>query len=139
MRRLLSCLALAGLVMATACNQATGQIAWRRSSFADVLAEAGKRDMLVMIDFYTDWCVWCKKLDSETYTSAEVIKRAAALVSMKIDAEKGEGPELARKYSVNGYPMILFVDKSGREVYKIQGYLPPAEFAAEMDRALAAK
>ncbi len=52
---------------------------------------------------------------------------------MKIDAEK-EGATLAKRYNVHGYPTIFFVRANGKEVERIIGYLPPAEFLAELGR-----
>jgi thioredoxin-related protein len=59
------------------------------------------------------------------------------LVPIKVDAEKGEGPMLAARYGVSGFPTILFLDASGIAVHQIVGYRPPADFAEEMDRAMA--
>lgn len=139
MKYLLPVLLVGALALGYGCNKASAAIQWKKSSYADALAEASKKDTVVMIDFYTDWCGWCKKLDSDTYPDPAVAERAAKMVSLKIDAEKGEGPQLAQKYQVSGFPMILFLDKTGRVVHQVVGYLPPAEFAAEMDKALAAK
>jgi tetratricopeptide (TPR) repeat protein len=47
---------------------------------------------------------------------------------MKIDAEKGEGIELARKFGVRGFPTILLVSPAGDEIDRLVGYLPPQPF-----------
>jgi tetratricopeptide (TPR) repeat protein len=60
-----------------------------------------------------------------------VIKLAGQLVPLKVDAEK-EGAELAKKYKVQGYPTILFIDSAGEVWGTIGGYLPPAPFAEAM-------
>ena len=53
---------------------------------------------------------------------------------MKIDAEKGEGIELAKRYGVRGFPTILLVDKEGEEIDRIVGFRPPEKFYTEVDR-----
>jgi len=53
---------------------------------------------------------------------------------MRIDAEKGEGVDLAKKYNVRGYPTTVFVNSQGEEVDRIVGYLPIDEFLAEIKR-----
>ena len=44
---------------------------------------------------------------------------------MKIDAEKGEGIDLAKQYGVRGFPTIIFANDKG--VLLVQ-YLTPMEF-----------
>jgi thiol-disulfide isomerase/thioredoxin len=108
-------------------------ISWAKDwSAAQASAKAQKK--LIMVDFFTSWCGWCKKLDQDTYTDAKVVKLASQMVSVKLDAEK-EGRQLAAKYSVQGFPTILFIDPAGELVGRIGGYLPPAGFAEEMTRA----
>ena len=58
-------------------------------------------------------------------------------VSMKVDAENGEGVDLARRYHITGYPTIIFARAEGGEVDRIIGYLPPAEFLEETARITA--
>ncbi len=60
-----------------------------------------------------------------------MIKLAAQVVPLKVDAEK-EGKELARKYKVQGFPTILFIDNQEKVVDKIVGYLPPDKFAERL-------
>ena len=53
------------------------------------LKNKAKEDKLVLVDFYTGWCGWCKKLDVETYKDPEVV----ALMNkyfypVKFDAEQ---------------------------------------------------
>lgn len=66
-----------------------------------------------------------------------MIRRAGQFVPIKIDGEKGEGPELVKKHAIDGFPAILFLDSEGNVVHKILGYLPADAFAAEMDAARA--
>ena len=69
---------------------------------------SNNQDKLVLLDFETDWCVWCDRLDADTYTDERVIEFAKQnLISKKIDAEKDSGPDQKKKYRVRGYPTIL--------------------------------
>ena len=74
-------------------------------------------------------------MDSDTYTDKRIIDFAKNnLISIKIDSEKGTGPEQKTKYRVRGYPTILVLDSLGNEIDRIVGYRPPEEFLKELIR-----
>ena len=39
--------------------------------------------------------------------------------------ESGEGPMLAKKYPLQGYPTLLFIDSEGKLVKELLGYQTP--------------
>lgn len=102
-------------------------------TFDEALAKARGERRILMVDVYTDWCGWCKKLDREVFGSGRVAEAARDVVSVKVNAEKG-GEEVARRYDVQGYPTILFLDGSGEVVKRVEGYVD----ASEMVRILSA-
>ncbi len=104
---------------------------WKSASNA-----ARKANKPIMIDFYTDWCGWCKKLDKDTYSDdrvADLLKKN--FVALKLNAEKN-GRQLAQRYKVQGYPTILFVNAEGQVIDRIGGYKPPRPFADDLQRIL---
>lgn len=123
------------------------EIAWAKT-FAAAVKEAKKADKPIMVDFYTDWCGWCKKLDADTYPDPKVVGTAEKFVSVKLDAEdKAEGQKTYERYKsqIEGFPTILFLnadaidldkDKAarGEVVGKIVGYMTAEPFAAEMKK-----
>jgi len=105
------------------------EIQFTKGSYSEVLAKAKAENKVLMVDFYTDWCKWCVELEKKVYTNAEVADFANKnQINWKIDAEKGEGIELAKKFKVSGYPTIVFVDANGDEIDRIVGYLPVKDF-----------
>nr|MBP7512354.1 DUF255 domain-containing protein [Bacteroidia bacterium] len=36
---------------------------------------AQKDGKLILVDAYTDWCGWCKKMDRDTYSNPDIIKK----------------------------------------------------------------
>lgn len=101
-------------------------IPWVKSYEAAVQsARASKK--LIMIDFFTDWCHYCKKLDAEVYSDPKVVRFCAQVVGVKINAEK-EGHLLASKYGVTGFPTILLIDSDGAVWGRLPGFLPSDKF-----------
>lgn len=102
------------------------KIVWMKSYEAAVKsARASKK--LLLIDFYTDWCGYCKKLEAEVYPDPKVIQFSGQLVAVKLNAER-EGRALAQKYGVTGFPTVLYLDADGGEWGRMPGYLPAPQF-----------
>ena len=95
---------------------------------------------IIILDFETEWCSWCKKLDENTFSDKSVINYANnEYISMKVDAEKDEGIGLAKKYNVSGYPTIIFINKDGIEIDRIIGYRDPIPYLNELKRIQAGR
>lgn len=80
----------------------------------------------IMIFFYTEWCGWCKSMDERVFPDQKMSDFSSKeLVSVRIDAEKGEGLSLIKKYRVRSFPTIVFLSPHGNEIHRINGFLPP--------------
>ncbi len=108
-------------------------------TFEQGLAKSQKDKKLMVVDFYTTWCGWCKVMDKETYGSDNIIKFAKAkLVLVKVNAESNEKTrfrdkdytyrELAMAFGVSGYPATAFIDTNGEVLTLVQGYIPAEKF-----------
>lgn len=115
-----------------ACGPASDDL-WYHGDLSAATEKAADADTLVFVEFYTDWCSWCRRLESETLTNREVREELSKFVSIRLDAEKG-GAEAARRFGVESYPTMIFLDPSGEEVERISGYLPPEKFIEEVRR-----
>ncbi len=103
----------------------------------DAALETAKKDKkLVMVDLYTDWCGWCKKLDKDTYSDKDVeAKLTKDFVAVKVNPEKNpRDAKLSQGFGTTGYPHIVFVDADGKKVSEIDGYLPAAQFLEQLNK-----
>ena len=116
-------------------KEAAGVVGWL-TSYEEAMTAAKKNKKPVMIDFYADWCGWCKRLDSDTYIDEDVVALAQDFISLKIDADVEK--DLSSRYKVVGLPTILFIDANGNEIHRVVGYRPPQDFVKEMNSALEA-
>ena len=109
-------------------------VPWHQEGdFATALAKAKKEKKYVFIDFYATWCGPCKMMDKQVYTDSAMGKAAAKYVNRKIDAEKGEGITLAKRYGVAAYPTMVIVDAAGKEVNREQGFRPATHMVRFLD------
>ncbi len=104
------------------------------TDYDSALAVAQQKGQKVLIDFYTEWCKWCKTLDTVTYVDSAVIEYSKTLVFAKIDAEADTST--TQKYKVQGYPTIVLVNDDGSEIDRIGGYLEPDEFLETVENYL---
>jgi thioredoxin-related protein len=113
---------------------AFGAVDWQQD-YDLGLAKAKKDKKLVMVDLYTDWCGWCKKLDKDTYANKDVAdKLTKDFVAVKLNPEKNPtGLKLARQFGTRGYPHIVFLSADGNKVSEIGGYLPPKDFLKQLE------
>lgn len=112
-------------------------VKWQ-TDFNKAVAQAKADHKLVMVDVFTDWCGWCKKLDKDVYSNAKVSEKLSKdFVACKINPEKNSANrQLANKFGTRGYPHIVFVNGDGKKVYEIGGYVPAEKFTGELDAAL---
>ena len=88
----------------------------------EALERAKAEDKMVFIDFYTSWCLPCKLMDEDVFTDkAFGDYMNEHFISVKINAEQGNGPNLAALYQVKSYPTLLFVDLNGRVKSRKEG------------------
>ncbi len=89
----------------------------------DGYAKAKKEKKILIVDAYTDWCYWCKVMDKETYTNADIItKMNKYFVAVKFNPEnngvhKINGQDLSSEAFLqmlnnggrnSGYPTTFF-------------------------------
>ncbi len=72
----------------------------------------------VLVDMYTGWCGWCKKMDADTYTNPALVKYVNNnFYAVKLDAERkdtinfqGKTFFFAPEYKTNGFALELLKD-----------------------------
>ncbi|GEP89160.1 Thioredoxin [Chitinophaga terrae (ex Kim and Jung 2007)] len=134
--RLFSVLLLNLITVVTAAQQTTG-IRFMQGNWQELVALAEKEQRPIFVDVYTDWCGPCKLMDATVFKEKAVgDKYNKAFVCYKLNAEKGEGRELAKQFNVKAYPTFLFLNSSGFLLHKVVGEKASAPFLAIADEAL---
>ncbi len=115
-------------------------------SFEEAVALQAKAPKKMLIDVYTDWCGWCKKMDKHTYTDESVIKNLAEnYYLVRLNAEQKEDIQYKDKifkykteYKANelavsllngqmSYPTTVFLDENMNMLTVVPGYLTPKD------------
>jgi len=117
------------------CMGAAAQTNFRHISYKEALAAAKAEGKNVFIDFMTSWCGPCKMMANNVFPQKNVGDfMNKNFVCIKIDAEKGEGPDLAKKYEVEAYPTMVMIDPNEKEIGRTVGGRQADAFIAEVER-----
>ncbi|SKA10401.1 thioredoxin family protein [Sediminibacterium ginsengisoli] len=101
---------------------------------------ASKQDRLLFVDVYTNWCSPCKEMDRTVFSTQNVGDvYNNGFINIKLDAESGPGPELAKKYGVSSYPTYLFINGKGELIYRASGMFTRSEMIKKAKLAVAEK
>ena len=102
---------------------------FEESTFKVALEKAKKEKKLIFLDAYATWCGPCKLMVKNIFPLQSVGDYYNSnFINTKLDMEKGEGLELAKKYGVKVYPTYLFIDGDGKEVHRTVGYVKEEDF-----------
>lgn len=97
-----------------------------KHSLDSALKIAKETNKLVFVDCYTTWCGPCKMLTAQTFPdSALGVFFNKHFVSVKLDMEVPENKEMRKKYEVNVFPTLLFINTSGEIEHNAVGYMLP--------------
>lgn len=102
-------------------------------SFNTGMQKAKASKTPILVDIYTDWCSWCKKMDANTYADAKVkdyLKKKFTIIKLNAEDKtpityqgKSMSPaDFAQGMGVSGYPATLFMKSGGEGITLLPGY-----------------
>jgi thioredoxin-related protein len=132
------------LVCSIAHGQTTETIKWFKFNEIDSVQKTKPKK--IFVDVFTDWCGWCKKMDSNTFTHPVIVKLMNNyFYAVKLDAESAEiikykgtdykkandrkqTPNDFASLMLNGkmsYPTTVYLDEALNSLGPVPGYLEP--------------
>lgn len=136
-----------GMVLLGLNTMAQEKIKWH--SIDEAIQLASQEPRVLVIDVYTDWCGWCKRMDATTFSDPKIIEiMNSQFYPVKLDAEGKEDiviGERTFKFVDNGrrgyhevaaivtrgrlsYPTISYVDAQGKVLEAAPGYKTADQF-----------
>lgn len=113
------------------------QVKFVDNNWDAAIAEARNSNKFLFVDCYTDWCSWCKVMDKNTFSSAEVGSSLhEKYVPLKLNMEKGYGINVAMKYGISSFPSYIILNNEGFLVKKLIGYMEVQPFLQALSEVL---
>lgn len=121
-------------------TKAQDQIKWLK--FEEAIAANAQSPKMLLVDVYTDWCGWCKKMDKDTFTDPKVIAHINSnFYAVKMNAEDTKrtfefmGKEyteatMAATMRVRSYPNFVIIEPKLQNIAQLPGYRGPDAFLA---------
>lgn len=136
---------LFGLLLSTS-SLAQGQIEWLK--FEEAIAANAQNPKMILVDVYTDWCGWCKKMDKETFTDAKVVEYINTnFYAVKLNAEDTKRTfefmgktynesQMAAAMRVRSYPNFVIIEPKLQNIAQMPGYRPASDFLTSLDELI---
>jgi thiol:disulfide interchange protein DsbD len=104
------------------------------------IAAAKAAGKYIMLDFYADWCTYCKQFEDYVFTNKEVhaLLKDFVLLQADVTANDKQDQALNKYTSVQAPPAILFFGKDGKEIrnYRIVGNMDAETFIKHVKHIL---
>ncbi|WP_026951735.1 thioredoxin family protein [Algoriphagus mannitolivorans] len=122
------------------------QIKWMK--FEEAVAMNAKNPKMILVDVYTDWCGWCKKMDAETFTDPKVVDYISKnFYAVKMNAEDTQRTfefmgktyneaQMAAAMRVNSYPNFVLIEPKLQNIAQLPGYRQPEQFISGLNELL---
>jgi len=142
--------AVIAFIVVTAFKADNAEVKWM--DFNEGYALAKKKNKIMLVDVYTEWCGWCKRMDRDAYAKPAISQVLNTdFVSVKFNPEitnvtysyEGKnytGEQLAgviSNYQISGYPTTIFIYPKQKKSEVVVGYKNAEQMApilAEMKK-----
>jgi uncharacterized protein YyaL (SSP411 family) len=138
-----------GILVLFAFNVKAQNLRWYQWNEGYPLAQ--KEGKIILVDAYTDWCGWCKKMDRDTYSNPAIIETLNKdFIAIKFNPELRDSVykvdsvtytasdffnQLTRGERT-GFPTTYFINPIKRSLFIDPGYHDAATFSGVLKQVL---
>jgi thioredoxin-related protein len=111
------------------------EVSWR-ADYNTARREAQEKGLPLMLDFGTENCFWCRRLEESTFRDPGILSLLNdRFVSLKVDA--GRNTFLTDALRIQSFPTIVLAAPDGKILGTFEGYMEAGRFQDVLQTALA--
>lgn len=131
--KFLAALMVAAFAIAASFSQSP---AWR-TDYAQARREATNKNKPILLEFVSENCVWCRKLESTTLSDPAVTSLLnEQYIPIKVDPHRDA--EIIQRLQISSYPTLLLAAPDGRILTIVEGYVETNKLLTQLQVAVAA-
>lgn len=113
-------------------QSARRNVGWTEN-FETAESESQRLGRPLLIHFFAEWCVPCRRMDRDVLNSPELgTQLQRNFVGVKVDADRH--PELLKRFGVRSLPADVVVSADGKVLVQTRGYQPKRNYVARLQR-----
>lgn len=113
---------------------AAQDVQWRHD-YAAARKEATDTGKPLLLDFGSENCIWCQRLDASTFRAPNVVALLnEQFVPVKIDGNREE--RITQMMNVSGFPTLVLASADGKVLGRKDGYIDAGGMVAMLGQAL---
>jgi thioredoxin-related protein len=111
------------------------EIRWR-TNYNLARQEALAENRPLLLDFGTEQCFWCKRLDATTFRDARVVKvMNEQFIPLKVEADRDT--RLTDALRIRSFPTLMLAAPDGKILATLEGYMEAGRLHDHLQRVLA--
>lgn len=124
----------AALLIAAGAGSAAAQTVQWRADYNSARKEAADKGRPILLDFGTENCFWCKKLDAGPFRDPVIVSALnERWVTLKVDAERELA--LASALHIQSYPTVVLAAADGNILGVIEGFVESPRLLEQLQKA----
>lgn len=91
-------------------------------TWEEALEEAARQEKVIFVDAYASWCGPCKRMAAQVFPDPKAGEfYNENFINVKLDYEKEEAATFRKKYPVQAFPTLYYIDYDGEVVHQQKG------------------
>jgi thioredoxin-related protein len=110
------------------------EVRWRYD-YNSARREAQEKNLPLVVDFGTENCYWCNKLDATTFHDPTVVAAINEhFVPLRVDAQRNSA--LTEALRIQAFPTVVLAASDGKILGTLEGYIDATRFHEHLQRVL---